>query len=582
MIVAPSGVFAYLNSARQCDPKLYTKARLNTSIMPNMEDYETVRSDFSWDDVYDSFDWDAPKELNMAHEICERWTGNDIEALVAERLDGTVECFTFEELDSIVNQFANALNDQKIERGDRVASLLPMIPEVYQTILGTLKAGAVYMPVFQKLGTDAISFRLQDSQVKALVTTYNEVSRINDLLDDSPVESVFLVDNGGADDVSVDSDLWMDFHDAIENHDDEYDTIRTGGDDIAFLQYTSGTTGQPKGCKAPHRMLAIHKVFGEYGLDFQQDDLFWCTADMGWATGPNLGMAAPWVHQVPVYQYEGQFDAEGVVDRWVEHDVTNFYSAPTAYRMMAQNSDIVESADLDHVRHLCSVGEPLNSEIIEWAREYIGTAIYDTYGQTECGLTISNYPDLEVRPGSMGKPTPGIDIVLLDENGDVVNKPNQTGEIAYPRGLPMFLDYWERPKKNEKVFEGGHYHSGDLAYYDEDGYYWYMGRADDVIITSGHRVSPFEIEECLIEHPRVTEVGVIGVPDEIRGKVIKAFVSTSHDYEPNDDLTAELQQFTKEQLAAHEYPRKVEYIENFPKTTSGKIQRHKLREREQE
>jgi len=548
--------------------------------MANMTDYAETRQQFSWDAVFDSFDWDAPEELNMGHEICERWTGADSKALVAERVNGRVEEFTFDELDAISNSLANALNRHGFLKRDHAAILLPMIPEVYHSLLGTLKAGIISLPSTQGLGNDSLSYRINDSGATALITTYGEIDRIRGFLDETALETVFLVDNGEAEEQILSDERFVDFNDEVEDSDSEYKTVKTSGDDVAFLQYTSGTTGQPKGCKAPHRMLAIHKVFGKYGLDLHDDDLYWLTADMGWAAGPNLGMCAPWVNQVPVYQYEGQFDGHGVIEKLANHHITNFYTAPTAYRMMARNEAVVEKFDLGHLRHLSSLGEPLNLETIEWTVDKFGVPIHDTYGQTETGLSISNYPCLDVKAGSMGKPMPGFDVVLLDEDRNKIEEPNTTGEITYPKGLPMFLGYWKRPDLNEELFKDGFFHSGDLAYFDEEGYYWYVSRKDDVIITSGHRVSPFEVEDILFDHEAVKEVGVIGVPDNLRGEIIKAYVSTSEGFSPSKALIEELQEFTKERLAAYEYPREIEFLEGLPKTDSGKISRHVLREKE--
>ncbi|KYH27037.1 acetyl-coenzyme A synthetase [Halalkalicoccus paucihalophilus] len=535
----------------------------------NMADYDDLRETFEWADIYTEADWNAPEELNVAHEVCDRHPP-DRTALEYAGSEGERETLTFGDLTERSNRFANVLTDL-VDRGDRVFSYMPRIPEHYVALVGTLKAGAVFGGVNERFGPEGIAYRLDDCDAKAVVTTADNRETVGTALENAPsVEHVITVGEGRTGD--------LDFHEECGAASPEFEAVRTGGEDDALLYYTSGTTGRAKGVLHKHRWIAGVAATQRFAVDLQDEDLYWSTGDLGWLTGP-INTLGAWFWGTSQFTYEGEFDPEAWAELLDEYPITVLFSVPTAYRMLRERESILEDVELD-LRHALSIGEPLSAGVVDWGEEVLGVTIHDTYGQTETGnMIINNYPTMEVRPGSMGKPLPGIEATVVDPETGEPLEPGETGEIAQRGDYPCFFaEYWEQPEKTEGCFKNDWYLSGDLGYLDSDGYFWFEGRADDVIISSGYRIGPFEVESSLGEHPAVAEAAVVPKSDPERGNIVKAYVVLSEGTDPSEALVSDIQNHVKKELAAHEYPREIEFVEELPKTVTGKIRRTELRE----
>jgi acetyl-CoA synthetase len=546
----------------------------------NLPDYEAAREEFSWEDIHAEADWDAPDEINIGHEVCDRHAdGSGRVALQYAGTDGERETLTFDDLAARSSRFANVLESEGIERGDRVFTYLPRIPAHYVSLVGTLKRGAVFGGVNERFGPDGIAYRLDDCDASAVVTTSANRETVERALDDvSSVDTVITVDRG---DGVADGDV--NFEEAMADASAAYDAVATSGEDNALLYYTSGTTGLAKGVLHKHRWVAGVAATQRYAVDLQNDDLYWSTADLGWLTGPINALGA-WFWGTSQLAYEGEFDPENWAALLDEFPITVLFSVPTAYRMLRTNETVLSSTDLD-LRHALSIGEPLSAGVVEWGEQALGVTILDTYGQTETGnMVINNYPTMELRPGSMGKPLPGVESAIVDpETGETLDA-GETGEIAHRGDFPCFFaEYWENPEQTADCFvdgpDGEWYLSGDLAHLDEDGYFWFEGRADDVILSSGYRIGPFEVESSLGEHSAVAEAAVVPKPHEERGNIVKAYVVLTGEESGSEELAEELQTHVREELSAHEYPREVAFVEELPKTVTGKIRRTELRDR---
>ncbi|NUC74056.1 AMP-binding protein [Haloterrigena sp. SYSU A558-1] len=550
----------------------------------NMPDYEQVRDGFAWEDIYEAADWDAPEELNIAHEVCDRHAENKEKvALYQVSEDGELTTTTFWELAEATNRFANVLEDLGIERGDRVFSYMPRIPEHYVALVGTLKRGAVFGGINERFGPDGISYRLSDCDAKAVVTTAANRDTVADALEDAPsVEHVIVVSDDGRGirrgDVS--------YRAAMETASREYEPADTGAEDDALLYYTSGTTGLAKGVLHEHRWVLGVAATQKYAVDLREGDCYWSTGDLGWLTGP-INTLGAWFWGTALFTYEGEFDPEAWADLLDTYPITVLFSVPTAYRMLREHEDVLEDVSLD-LRHALSIGEPLSAGVVEWGEETLGVTVHDTYGQTETGnMIINNYPTMEVRPGSMGKPLPGIEAAVVDPETGEVLEPGETGEIAQRGDYPCFFaEYWEKPDKTADCFvdgpDGEWYLSGDLAHLDEDGYFWFEGRADDVILSSGYRIGPFEVESSLGEHEAVAEAAVVPKPHRERGNIVKAYIVPSEGATPSEELKEDIRNHVKEELSAHEYPREIEFRDELPKTVTGKIRRTELQDEVEE
>ncbi|MBU0708753.1 acetate--CoA ligase [Patescibacteria group bacterium] len=547
---------------------------------PNLKDYAATYKLFNWKAAYQHIDWFPKGKINAAHNAIDRNARGDRKSKVAlfwEGSDGEKRKYTFLELMELSNKFANVLKTLGIERGDRVFFFLPRIPELYYGFLGTLKTGAIAGTLFAAFGEQALLDRLQNSAARILITNKDLKERVDKVKDKLPrLEKIILVDS------DKNTDYVLSLTKLMEKAPEDYKVAHMDPSDPAFMLYTSGTTGKPKGVIHQHLAILHEHMSAKWVLDLREDDIYWCTADPGWVTGIAYEILGTWSNGAATLVYEGRFDPEKWYDLLQEYDVTVWYTAPTAVRLlMAAGNDLPEKYDLHQLRHICSVGEPLNPEGVKWGKKVFGIPFHDTWWQTETGgILIANYPCMDVKPGSMGKPIPGVVAAIVNDKGKVL-PPNNEGNLAIKPGWPsMMQQIWRRPQKYESYFVGGWYISGDRALQDKDGYFWFIGRADDVIKTAGERVGPFEVESALIEHPSIVEAGVIGKPDPLRGEIIKAFVILKPGEKGSDKLLEDIQKYVKKHLAGYAYPREIEFVETLPKTRSGKIVRRFLKAQE--
>ncbi|PEM01932.1 acetate--CoA ligase [Bacillus cereus] len=543
----------------------------------NLPNYDEAYANFNWEEVNKNFTWNETGRVNMAYEAIDKHAKSDRKNKVALYYqDGSrKEKYTFKEMKDFSNKAGNVLkNYGDVEKGDRVFIFMPRSPELYFALLGAVKLGAIVGPLFEAFMEGAVRDRLEDSEAKVLITTPELLERVP--LNDLPaLKTVFLVgdnvEEGGK---------TVAFNPLFEQASKELHIEWLGREDGLILHYTSGSTGKPKGVLHAQNAMVQHYQTAKWVLDLKEDDVYWCTADPGWVTGTAYGIFAPWLVGASNVILGGRFSPEAWYEALQDYGVTVWYSAPTAFRMlMGAGQDAIKKYDLSQVRHVLSVGEPLNPEVIRWGMNAFGLRIHDTWWMTETGgQVICNYPCMEIRPGSMGKPIPGVKAAIVDNEGNEV-PPYTMGNLAIAKGWPsMMRAIWNNQQKYESYFmPGDWYVSGDSAYMDEDGYFWFQGRIDDVIMTSGERVGPFEVESKLIEHAAVTEAGVIGIPDPVRGEIIKAFIALRAGYEPSDELKEEIRQFVKKGLAAHAAPRQIEFRDKLPKTRSGKIMRRVLK-----
>ena len=563
--------------------------------LPNLMNYGDTRASFSWDTARDGLEGLPDGALNIAHEAVDRHGRGERSDHVAIRWlpkRGESVDITYRGLSERTSRFADALTQLKQGPGARVATLAGRVPELYVEALGTLKAGGVYTPLFSAFGPEPIRQRVDLGGIEVLITTptlyRRKVAPIRDEL--SSLTHVILI--GGDDDPDEGVSSWDSF---VQSGSPDFPAAATRPDDLALLHFTSGTTGTPKGAMHVHGAVLAHKVTAEFALDLQPDDVFWCTADPGWVTGTSYGIIAPLAHGVTSIIDEGEFDA----DRWYEtiarNRVTVWYTAPTAVRMMMRvGAEAAHAHDLSSLRVIASVGEPLNPEAVVWGEEAFGLLILDNWWQTETGgIMIANYLSEMVKPGSMGRPIPGIEEALLDrsERGEIatndsgepveLTEPDVVGELAIRTGWPsMFTGYLGMEERYGKCFIGSWYRSGDLARRDQDGYYWFVGRSDDVIKSAGHLIGPFEVESILIEHPAVSEAGVIGLPDETAGEIVKAYIALAPGHIETEDLMRDIMGFARKRLGPAVAPRLIDVATKLPKTRSGKIMRRLLKARE--
>ena len=560
----------------------------------NLRDYEAERRDFSWGTIAGQFDGLPGGALNIAHEAVDRHAASGRAAHVAIRwlgAGGEVTDLTYADLSEQTSRFANVLEQLGINRGDRVFLLLNRLPELYVAALGTLKRGAVVAPLFSAFGPEPVRQRLELGSGRALITTPKHYEKkVVELRDRLPMlEHVLLVGDGA--DAFADPSV-HDLRKLLASAPTSYETTPTDPEELALLHFTSGTTGTPKGAMHVHGAIQHHLASARYALDLHPDDIFWCTADPGWVTGTSYGIIAPLLLGATMIVDEAEFDAQRWYQILDEQQVTVWYTAPTAVRMLMKlGREPLEGCDLSSLRFAGSVGEPLNPEAVVWGNDVLGLPFHDNWWQTETGgIMIANFAAEPIKPGSMGRPLPGIEAAIahrdVDEDGnalsfELITQPDVEGDLVLRAGWPsMFRGYLDQPERYAKAFHDGWYISGDLARRDDDGYYWFVGRADDVIKTAGHLIGPFEVESALIEHPAVAEAGVIGVPDEVAGNIIKAFVTLNPGYTAGNDLLRELKAHARRALGPAVAPRLIEIRDQLPKTRSGKIMRRLLRARE--
>ncbi|WP_274650477.1 acetate--CoA ligase [Paenibacillus humicola] len=542
----------------------------------NMASYEEALETFDFEQIEKQFSWYTTGKVNMAYEAIDRHVENGLGGKIALYYSDNArdESYTFEQMAKQSNRFANVLRGLGIGKGDRLFIFMPRTPELYFCLLGALKVGAVIGPLFEAFMETAVKDRLQDSGASAIVTTPALLSRIS--RSELPeLKHVIVVGN----DVQPGEGI-VDYYAETAKASDDAAIEWLGREDGLIIHYTSGSTGKPKGVFHVQNAMIQHYYTGRVVLDLKPDDIYWCTADPGWVTGTSYGIFAPWLNGATNVIRGGRFSPQDWYGTVQKYGVTVWYSAPTAFRMlMGAGDSVVNEFDLSSLRHVLSVGEPLNPEVVRWGLKVYNQRIHDTWWMTETGgQLICNYPCMDMKPGSMGRPLPGIQAAIIDDNGNEL-PPYRMGNLAVKTPWPsMMRKIWNNPAKYEEYFRiPGWYISGDSAYKDEDGYFWFQGRIDDVINTSGERVGPFEVESKLVEHPAVAEAGVIGKPDPMRGEIIKAFIALREGYTPSEELKADIAKFVKEGLSAHAAPREMEFKDKLPKTRSGKIMRRVLK-----
>ena len=555
---------------------------------PNLVDYDAACASFSWQSARAELDGlPGGTGLNIAHETVDRHCAGPGAERVALRWldrDGGVHDYTYGRLRDLTDRFANVLQGLGIGKGDGVCALLGRIPELHIAAIGTWKNRSVFSALFSAFGPEPIETRLALGRARVLVTTpalyRRKVAAFRDALPD--LEHVLLVGTDG----QAAPEGTHDLHRLLQAADGRYTIGPTDPEDVALLHFTSGTTGRPKGALHVHAAVIAHHATGRLALDLKPGDVFWCTADPGWVTGISYGVIAPLAIGATVLIDEAEFDAE----RWCRvleaQHVTVWYTAPTAVRMMMRlGEELPRRFDLSTLRLVASVGEPLNPEAVRWGEAAFGLPIHDNWWQTETGgIMIANYRAMDVRPGSMGRPLPGIEAAIVRQVGDQierVDEPGRDGELALRPGWPsMFRGYLGDEARDRECFAGGWYLTGDLARRDADGYYWFVGRADDVIKSAGHLIGPFEVESALMEHPAVAEAGVIGKPDPVVGETVKAFVVLKPGFARTEDLPQQLLAHARRRLGAVVAPKEIELRDDLPKTRSGKIMRRLLRAHE--
>lgn len=549
---------------------------------PCLKDYEETYLNFNWEHIKKDFSSFSAGRANIAFDAIDRHAAGsrkDKVALYWKGAHGQTQKYTFIDMKIYSDKVAVVLQGLGVKKGDRVFVFLPRIPELYISIIGIAKIGAVAGPMFSAFGPEAVRDRLKDSEAKVLITTPELKKRIDEVRNELPhLEHILIV---GAKDNLTKGEI--SYEAAVSDATKDCEIEWVDAEAPLYMLYTSGTTGRPKGVVHVHNDMISHYITAKWVLDLTDEDVYWCTADPGWVTGTVYGIWGPWLNGESQVVYEDRFDAEKWYSIIQDYKVTVWYTAPTALRMLMKAGDeIIKRYDLSRLRYICSVGEPLNPEVIRWGTKVYNLPIHDNWWQTETGaIMIANYPCLPIKLGSMGKPFPGIKAAIVDSDGNE-QPPGKHGFLALRPGWPsMMRTIWRDENRYKAYFQiPGWYTSGDTAYKDEDGYFWFVGRADDVIKTSGHRVGPFEVESALVEHKAVAEAGVIGKPDEERGEIIKAFIVLREGFHPSNHLKKGIEEFVKHRLAAHAYPREIEFVPSVPKTRSGKIMRRLLKAKE--
>lgn len=558
-------------------------SELENTILPpkagdyQLSNYEEAASDFTWDSVYPHFSWNATNQVNMAHECIDRHVEDGAgEKLALIYVNGhTREEYTFAELKKKTDELASLLKHQGVKKGDRVFVFLPKHPDCYIAILAIIKIGAIAGPLFEAFMEEAIYDRMLDCEASVLITNSELLPRVPVgklphlrqvlVTDDTEIRGVHSISKLLKSIPSKQSVTeWVDLEDGM------------------IIHYTSGSTGKPKGVLHAHRVMIQQYQTGKWVLDLKDEDVFWCTAHPGWVTGSSYGIFAPWLNRATIVVHGGRFSANEWFEVLQDTNVTVWYSAPTAFRLLMEHTDCLFTYNFSSLRHILSVGEPLNPEVISWGMDYLKLRIHDTWWMTETGAQlIVNIPSASIKPGSMGRPVPGIKAAIIDESGKELPR-GELGLLAIRKGWPsMMKEIWKNEEKYHSYFVKDFYVSGDLATMDEEGYVFFQGRSDDMINSSGERIGPFEVESKLIEHPAVVEAAVIGKPDPVRGEIVKAFIVLTEEVKESEDLKKEIQTFVRHKLSAHAMPREIEVVQELPKTQiSGKILRRVLKANE--
>ncbi|MBF7083085.1 AMP-binding protein [Desulfallas sp. Bu1-1] len=530
-----------------------------------------------YDKTYAEFKWEVPEFFNFARDVLDKWAEDPNKlAIWWVDDDGNEVKKTFAELCKRSRQLCNVLTEQGVKKGDVVVVVMPRLIEWWETNIACLRMGAVISPGTTQLTPKDLKYRFDSAEAVCVITDPENAPKVDEVRNECPSVKSFILVGGNR-------DGWINYEDVVSSASDDFETANTRSDDNAILYFTSGTTGYPKMTLHTQASYGIgHIITGKYWLDLRPDDLHWNLSDTGWAKAAWSSFFGPWncgaalfVHHTP------RFDVKKTLSNLEKYPITTMCGPPTAYRMFVLED--LSQYKFKTLRHVVAAGEPLNPEIIDTWEKHTGLKIRDGYGQTESVCMVGSFPCLEVRPGSMGKPSPGFVVEVIDDEGNILPR-GKEGDIAVrvkpERPVGLFKEYWKNPEKTASSYRGDWYITGDRAIKDEDGYLWFVGRADDVILASGYRIGPFEVESALIEHPAVAESAVVSSPDEVRGEVVKAFVILAPGYQPSDELVKELQEHVKKVTAPYKYPRKIEFVDSLPKTISGKIRRVELRERE--
>ena len=536
-----------------------------------MTDYEKTREEF---------ELEVPEYFNFGFDVVDKWAEDrtKLALMIADEDGEIIKKRTFYEVSRLSNKFANALREQGLKKGDRVMLMLHWMPQWYIAMIGMIKLGVIPIPSTTLLTPKDIRYRLDESGAVGVVTDIQDASKVEEVLDRCKSLRVCILATGrrlG----------WLDWNGVMDKASPVLEGVeKTHSDDTMLLYFTSGTVSYPKMVLHTQASYAIgHRITATFWQDLKPTDLHWTVTDTGWAKAAWGSLFGQWTAGAAVYNHSsrGKFDAKLTLRMIQNQGITTFCAPPTAYRMFAQLP--LGEYDLSSLRHCMSAGEPLNPEIINIWENATGLKIYDGYGQTETVNLCASFRCKPIKIGSMGLPTPGFDVRVLDDEG----KEAPVGEEGYvavkvkpERPVGLFKEYWKKPEETAGVFQGDYYYTGDKAYRDEDGYFWFVGRADDVILSAGYRIGPFEVESALVEHPAVVEAAVVASPDEVRGEIVKAFVILAEDFRPSEKLTKELQDHVKTVTAPYKYPRAIEYVKDLPKTVSGKIRRGELKKME--
>jgi len=567
------------------------KKDLTGTIQPRMLSYEETYSGFSWEKARAQLSGLPDGGLNIAFEAVDRHALTDRAEHVALRwlaVDGKSTDYTYGQLSELSNRFASALQGLGITKGETMFSLAGRVPPLYIGVLGALKTGAVFSPLFSAFGPEPIRQRMSQGSARVLLTTrklYEE--KVLPIRHELPSLEFVILATDSPDETQDLPEGTLDFWALLDAGNPDFEIEATKPEDLALLHFTSGTTGAPKGAMHVHQAIVAHHITGQLALDLHPDDIFWCTADPGWVTGTSYGIISPLSNGVTMLVDQAEFNAERWYKTLQDEKVTVWYTAPTAIRMlMKAGAEIVKKYDLSALRFVASVGEPLNPEAVVWGQEVLGLAIHDNWWQSETGgIMIANYASMDIKPGSMGKPLPGIQaaIVEVQDDGTVrtIDKIDAEGELALRPGWPsMFRGYLDMEERYQKAFRDGWYLTGDVARRDADGYFFFVGRADDLIKSAGHLIGPFEVESALIEHPAITQAAVIGKPHPLAGEIVKAFVELANGVEATPELRKEIMAFARKRLGSAVAPREIEIVDELPRTRSGKILRRLLKAQE--
>lgn len=553
--------------------------------MHNIGSYDERIKDFSWKLAEEELDYQPGDVINIgwycSDRICKMGKAEKI-ALKWEGLGAKEKQYTFNDIRQLSNTIGVFLRKLGIQPEERVCLFLDRIPELYIGFLGILKTGAIAQPLFSAFGDESLLVRLENAETTAIITQKKHVGKVRKILDKLPhLRHIIIVDDNGKSPLQEREIAFnMEEADRVDN----FEVYPTLAESPSVLHYTSGTTGMPKGVKHVHYSLISQYLTTSWVLDLKDDDIYWCTADPGWVTGTSYGIIGAWATGTTQCVNDIGFSADAWYKFIEKHRITMWYSAPTAIRsLMKAGDEIIKNYDLSSLRHLASVGEPLNAEAVIWSEKVFGLKFHDSYWQTETGsIMISNYPGMKVKPGSMGKCFPGVTGAVVDPiTYEEIKVTGKIGLIAFRPGWPaMMRTYWNNEETYKKKFCNGWYIPGDRAYIDMDGYFWFVGRDDDIINTGGHLVSPFEVESALLEHPAVAESAVVAKPDFVNMEVVKAFICLKPGYTPSEELELEIMNFIRKKLSPLAMPQDVEYVTNLPKTRSGKIMRRLLKAQE--